>query len=295
MSPPLQIVDVFSARALRGNPVAVVNDAGHWPTTRMQEFARWINLSETAFLTPATDSNASYGVRIFTPRRELPFAGHPSLGAAFAAFSWGILANEVDSWSMQCEAGVLPMRKTVAEQGRSLFHVRAPLAKVQAMTASAQLSLANALGPSVAIDDKAAHINVGPTWSVFELSDSDQLLALQPDFAVLGHWTQRANVVGVAAFARSANQLDQAYIHARCFCPADGIAEDPITGSGQVAVAAQLQLLGRLPGNGYLARQGQAVDCDGEVHIRLDGDSRIWVGGLAQCLVRGELGAAISD
>jgi PhzF family phenazine biosynthesis protein len=295
MFPPLQIVDVFSARALRGNPVAVVKDAGHWPTTRMQEFARWINLSETVFLKPATESNANYGVRIFTPRRELPFAGHPSLGAACAAFSWGILANEVNSWSMQCEAGVLPMQKTVDEQGRSLFHVRAPVAKMQAMTASAQLSLANALGSGVAIDGFAAHINVGPTWSVFELGNSDQLLALQPDFATLGHWTQQANVVGVAAFARSADQADQAYVHARCFCPADGIVEDPITGSGQVAIAAQLQLLGRLPGNGYLARQGHAVDCDGEVHIRLDRDGRFWVGGLAQCLVHGELGDALSN
>ena len=80
----LHIIDVFSAEAFLGNPVAVVLDSEGLSATDMQKIARWTNLSETTFVLPPTVQGADYRLRIFTPRSELPFAGHPTLGSAHA-------------------------------------------------------------------------------------------------------------------------------------------------------------------------------------------------------------------
>ena len=78
---PFSQVNVFSSDPLGGNPLAVVHDAAHLSNAQMAAFARWTNLSETTFLLPPSDQTADYRVRIFTPARELPFAGHPTLGS----------------------------------------------------------------------------------------------------------------------------------------------------------------------------------------------------------------------
>src|SRR3546814_4247997 len=82
-------IDVFAQEPLRGNPVAVVHDATGMTEEQMAAFANWTNLSETTFLLPASDPRADYRLRIFTPARELPFAGHPTLGSAHAWLEQG--------------------------------------------------------------------------------------------------------------------------------------------------------------------------------------------------------------
>ncbi len=84
MSRPFQLVDVFGSDPLTGNPLAVIADAEGLSTEEMQAITRWLNLSETAFLLPPTEAGADYHVRIFTHARELPFAGHPTLGTCHA-------------------------------------------------------------------------------------------------------------------------------------------------------------------------------------------------------------------
>ena len=102
--------DVFSTDAFTGNPLAVINDADDLSDEQMQNIARWTGLSETAFLcTPDDGSSADYKVRIFTPERELPFAGHPTLGAAFAWQSF--TGTEKKEMSQQGQAGVVPVRE----------------------------------------------------------------------------------------------------------------------------------------------------------------------------------------
>src|SRR5919205_1484012 len=101
-------VDVFTAQPFLGNPVAVVLDGEGLDTQSMQRIARWTNLSETTFLLPST--RADYRVRIFTPAQELPFAGHPSIGSAYAAISAGLVSPRQGQLSQECGAGVLALR-----------------------------------------------------------------------------------------------------------------------------------------------------------------------------------------
>ena len=100
----LHIIDVFSAEAFLGNPVAVVLDSEGLSATDMQKIARWTNLSETTFVLPPTVQGADYRLRIFTPRSELPFAGHPTLGSAHAVLSVGGGGDRVQL-VQECGAG----------------------------------------------------------------------------------------------------------------------------------------------------------------------------------------------
>ena len=107
-------VDVFTATPLLGNPLAVVHEAQGLSDAQMQAFARWTNLSETSFLLPPTDLAADYGVRIFTPHRELPFAGHPTLGSCHAWLEAGGVPHAADEVLQQCSAGLIRIRRSGA-------------------------------------------------------------------------------------------------------------------------------------------------------------------------------------
>ena len=104
---PFRQVDVFTDIAYRGNPLAVVLQASDLSTEEMQDFARWTNLSETAFLLPARSDSADFRVRIFTPGGELPFAGHPTLGSCHAWLEAGGRPRERDSIVQECELGLV--------------------------------------------------------------------------------------------------------------------------------------------------------------------------------------------
>jgi len=113
MRRPFAQVDVFTSTPYRGNPVAVVLDADGLTTEQMQRFAHWTNLSETTFVLPPTEPGADYLVRIFTPEEELPFAGHPTLGTCHAWLEAGGVPK-ADTVVQQCEAGLVPLRRTPA-------------------------------------------------------------------------------------------------------------------------------------------------------------------------------------
>lgn len=102
---PFTQVDVFSAEPYRGNPLAVVLDAGDLDADAMQRFANWTNLSETTFLLPPTHPDADYRVRIFTGSEEFPFAGHPTLGSAHAWLEAAASRCTTESWSRNARPG----------------------------------------------------------------------------------------------------------------------------------------------------------------------------------------------
>src|SRR3954452_20759044 len=112
MSRHYREVDVFTSEAYRGNPVAVVHDAGDLDTATMQRFANWTNLSETTFLLEPEAYEADYHLRIFTPDRELPFAGHPTLGSAHAWLEAGGTPKDEAAVVQECCAGLVPIRRT---------------------------------------------------------------------------------------------------------------------------------------------------------------------------------------
>ena len=282
-------LDVFADRPGTGNPLAVVLDGQGLDTAAMQAFANWTNLSETTFVLPPTDPSASYRVRIFTPRQELPFAGHPSVGTAHAVLEAG-LARAVDGRLVQeCGAGLLPLQ-VQGEGSTRRIAVRAPRGRPRTPPAGHEAELGAALSGRARGALPPALIDNGPQWWVVELADEAQVRTMAPDLAAITALTGTTGAVGLAVFGRAPAGSEHA-LAVRAFCPADGIPEDPVTGSANAAIAAWLHhnhALGAL-GSHFLASQGREVGRDGRVHIHVDTDGEAWVGGCTQTVIRGSL------
>ena len=266
-------VDVFTDKAFLGNPVAVVIGADGLDTPAMQRIACWTNLSETTFL--LTSKVADYRLRIFTPRQELPFAGHPTIGAAHAAVESGFVPKK-KNLVQECGAGLIEL--SVEADGR--IFLRGPEAKSQRIE---KLIPSIPLAPA----SRVMKIEVGPVWIVGEMTDARALAALKPDMTALAEWTKSLAASGVTVFAPS-GESDCA-IHVRSFAPAHGIPEDPVCGSGNLSIAVFLRennLLKRF-GSEYVARQGMQLGRDGRVSVRLK--TKIEIGGHAVTCVDGML------
>ncbi len=281
-------MDVFAARPGAGNPLGAVIEGDRFDPAQMQAFAAWTNLSETIFLLPPTVPDADYRVRIFTPRQELPFAGHPSVGAAWAALDSGLVLADKTRLVQECEAGLLPIDIEYRDGGR-LQHVRAPRARRVGGAELAPMLLEAAVrNMRVGVLEHALWDN-GPHWWLIELADADAVRLLQPDLAAIAALTEATGAVGLAVHA--ADERDGHHLAVRAFCPADNIPEDPVTGSAQASIGARLAAAGRLPGrNGvYVGSQGRELGRDGRVTVRVDSDGEVWIGGQVQPVISGTL------
>jgi len=281
-------LDVFASRLFDGNPLAVVIDADDLDTDAMQRIARWTNLSETAFLLRPTQPQADYRVRIFTTRQELPFAGHPSVGSAYVAIAAGKVAEGKRSLVQECAAGLLPVRVD-GEGDARVIHVQAPPAMSESCDDAFAAKVAEALRTPL---DKVRmrRIDNGPVWLVCDLGEAHVVRALKPDFPAIASICENAPAVGVCVFGREHDGT--AAIAVRAFCPADGMPEDPVTGSANAAIAAYLRETEGLKiyGPRYLASQGREVGRHGIVDVSVDAaSSTITIGGACAIGVRGEL------
>lgn len=267
---PFKQVDVFTAKPFLGNPVAVVIGAEGLSTAQMQRIAGWTNLSETTFLLAPTVKGASYKLRIFTPRQELPFAGHPTIGSAHAALESGFARAADGLLKQECGAGVLELS---VEDGR--IFVKAPQPRLREVA-------------TPAFKGKVLRVDVGPVWVVADLGGADAVDGLQPDMAQIAAMSAALDATGATVFGRTGKP--DAPIHVRSFAPAHGIAEDPVCGSGNISVAAYLRETGLLEefGPAYTARQGMQVGRDGRVEVRVSADA-IRIGGDAVTCVDGTL------
>ena len=280
-------LDVFADQPGRGNPLGVVFGADDLDTAAMQALAAWLNLSETTFVLPATQAGADYRLRIFTPRQELPFAGHPSVGTAHAVLERGLPtpkpASEGVALVQECAAGLLPLR--IAGDGAArVIHVRAPRGVERAAEAGAVLaSLQGA--PRGAV--RPALIDNGPRWWCIELADEATVRQLVPNLEAMAAANRADGSVGVAVFARCVGP-DYALV-VRAFVPADGIPEDPVTGSANAAIAAWLHANAALPASRFRSSQGREVGRDGVVEIEVDAAGEVWIGGRTQTVVEGRL------
>jgi len=282
-------LDVFADRPGAGNPLAVVLDARDLDTEAMQAFANWTNLSETTFVLPPVEAGASYRVRIFTPRQELPFAGHPSIGTAHAVLEAGLAAAVDGRLVQECAAGLLPM--TVAGEGASRrISVRAPRGRARPLRMDHEGALSAALAGLRRGALAPALIDNGPAWWVVELADDAQVRAMAPDLAAIAALTGLTGAVGLAVFGRTAAGSDHA-LAVRAFCPADGIPEDPVTGSANAAIAALIHESGALTaiGSRYVVSQGREMGRDGRIEVSVDKDGEAWIGGCTQTVIRGTL------
>jgi PhzF family phenazine biosynthesis protein len=282
-------LDVFADRPGAGNPLGVVLDGRGFDDPSMQAFAAWTNLSETIFLLPPTTPEADYRVRIFTPRQELPFAGHPSVGAAWAVLDAALASARDGSLVQECAAGLLPVRIDGDGDARRV-HVRAPRAHPIEGAAAAQAVLLEGAIAALARGRQAPALwNNGPSWWLVELADGHAVRALQPDLAAIAALTRASDAVGLAVYGRCDAPDHQLVV--RAFCPADNIPEDPVTGSVNACIAAQLAAAGALPGadGRYIASQGRELGRDGVVHVRIDADGEAWIGGQVQRVIDGNV------
>ncbi|MFT4248198.1 MAG: PhzF family phenazine biosynthesis protein [Pseudomonas sp.] len=279
-------LDVFSSAPGRGNPLGVVTQATDLDEARMQRLAAWLNLSETIFFLPPDAPGADYRIRIFTPKGELPFAGHPSVGAAWAAVELGLARPRDGALVQQCAAGLLPVR--VHDDGSRRIELRSPTGRALGTPVA---NLPTELAAIVRPDAPPALWENGPAWWLIEARSAELVRGLRPDFSAIAAWTDTDAAVGVAVYA--AEPRDTHQIVVRAFCPGDAanVPEDPVTGSANALIAARLAAEDRLPGRDgrYLASQGRELGRDGRVELTLDGDGEVWIGGQVQPVIDGRL------
>lgn len=265
-------VDVFTDTPTHGNPVAVVLDDAGLTTDEMQRFTNWTNLSEATFIGPPSSDAADYSVRIFCPGRELPFAGHPTLGTCHAWLTAGG-APRGDEVIQECGVGLVRIRRS--DDG-SLAFAAPPLRRSGPLEQSEVEALIAGLGlrDSDVVDHQWC--DNGPGWEALLLSSQGVLHGIRLDPEVLGNRD-------IGLIAPSTGDTD---FEVRAFFPGNnGITEDPVTGSLNAAIAQWLIGSNQAPSR-YTALQGTALDRRGIVQINaVDGD--IWVGGNSVSVIEG--------
>ncbi|MFN9775546.1 MAG: PhzF family phenazine biosynthesis protein [Burkholderiales bacterium] len=282
---PFMQVDVFTDRPFLGNPVAVILDADGLDTGTMQRIARWTYLSETTVVLRPDAAGTDYALRIFTPDRELPFAGHPTLGSARAAIAAGRATPRDGRLVQQCAAGLVPIR---VEPGGTRLSFEVPPSRTTPLGADDAAAIARALGlPGAAPRFEA--IDVGPVWITAALADAAAVLALRPDMAALDAIGRRLGVTGVTVHGPDRSGASGADIAVRSFAPAAGVPEDPVCGSGNACVAIQRRAAGAR--DAYVAAQGEALGRAGRIAVRYRGEA-IEVGGETVVCVEGTLRVA---
>ena len=279
---PFQQVDVFTSVPFKGNPVAVVLDGNSLSTQAMQAIAGWTNLSETTFVCTPTDARADYRLRIFTPRSELPFAGHPTIGSAHAVLRYGLKPKTAGRLIQECGKGLV----TLALDDRRLF-LSLPKPQLRDVPALQLDAMAAALGISASTVHAKAVIDVGVVWITLQLDSARAVTRLQPDLARIAAATPRG-VAGVTVFGLT-SAGGEVQLEVRSFAPAEGVPEDPVCGSGNGCVAALVKRDRLLAGPTYVASQGGCVGRDGRVEVRFADDDTIWLGGQAVTCVEGTL------
>ena len=281
-------LDVFADRPGAGNPLAVVLDAQGLDDDAMQAIARWTRLPETTFVFPPTEASASYRIRMFSPRREVPFAGHPSVGTAHVALEAGLAAPSDGLLVQEGIAGLLPLRVVGAGRSRTIA-VRTPRARVVETTTPDDPRLRAALRglslgalPPVLMDG-------GRRWWLAELADEDSLRSATPDWDAVAGLAQATESMGLFVYARSASPVY--YYAVRAFVGAPARFEDAASGAANATLAAWLASRDALPSRDgrYRISQGREVGHDAIIDLRVDADGEVWSGGRVCNVVQGTI------
>lgn len=276
-------VDVFASGPMTGNPLAVVLDADGWTASRMQALAGELGISETTFVMPA-ESDGDHRVRIFTPRRELPVAGHPMVGTAWVLHAAGRIGETA---RLETGAGVLAVR-------------------VRGNVATTELGAPEA-GATVDADEagRATGVRAAPhppaqVWSagvpqlMLPVHDLDALTAARPDPEAITALGERDGWLGVSLYCVTGGEKGHAAVRVRHFAPQLGVLEDPVTGSAAAALGACLAAAGSADHQGNLQMvvgQGIEPGRGGEVAVRVHsrgrGPALIQIGGRVVPLFEG--------
>ena len=276
-------IDVFSHHPGFGNPVAVVLDAQGLSDADMRRFAAWTNLSETTFLMPPTAAGhaagADYRLRIFSPRGELPFAGHPTLGTCRAWLQQGHTPRVPGLVVQESAQGLVQ----IEHQGDTLAFAAPPLQRSKPSPALVPL-VASALGLRPHQIQAAQLLDNGPVWLGLLLDSAETVLGLTPDHARLKDLGQDVGVIHIAPDAGDNPARPGAVV--RAFAAPMGNPEDPVTGSLNASLAQWLIAEGLAPTR-YQVAQGECLGRAGRVYIRQDAQGQVWVGGHTVTCIEG--------
>lgn len=277
MAHSFHLVDVFGVGDFSGNPLGVIHGADDLDGNEMQRITRWLNFSETTFLLQPSASGADYRVRIFTLERELPFAGHPTLGSCHAWLTTRSRPHDAPTVVQECGLGLVPIART----GAILSFAAPPLIKSGPVDEAKLAEIAGVLriGRDEIVDAEWA--DNGPGWIALLLESADAVLALEPerwhasrvDIGVVGPYPAG----GPAAFELRAFFSDH---HGN-------LIEDPVTGSLNASVAQWLLRTGRAVAP-YTASQGTRLGRTGRIQVTRDREGEVWIGGSTRTLFSGE-------
>lgn len=280
-------VDVFAHRRGGGNPLGVVLDGKGWSDSAMQSFAKWTDLVETTFVLPPSTAAADYRLRIFTPHKEIPFAGHPSIGSAHALLQSGRLTPRAGQLVQECGAGLLPIKVIDRAGGPPELFVKAPVAKTLGADSKALDTLFEQ-APHRPI--ATALVEGGRRWWLAELPELHDLQAWRPEHEAVYALASNSDTLGVCVFVRV--EIDgRPGLAVRAFPAGAGIVEDPASGAANGLIAAWLaerEPQGTLS-RGYPVTQGREMGHDARIEIMIDSPNAIWVGGHSNTIVRGEV------
>ena len=269
--------DVFTSKPTKGNALAVVLDGEGLSEQQMQEFAAWTNLAETTFIFSPDDPSADYRVRIFTPLREMPFAGHPTLGSCAAWLANGGIPKQSDLVRQECSVGIVEINIT---ENPPAF--RAPPTQIHKMPAQRCKELADSLQLDTARIKRSALLDNGPQWQVFEMLSAEDVLAVDSSKV---NWHEH-KPIGLIGPHRAGTECDY---EVRMLAPSSGMSEDPITGSLNAALAHWMLSTGELSKSVVVA-QGTCINRFGRVFIQphINGKD-VFIGGQTHILIEGSV------
>ena len=281
-------LDVFADRPGAGNPLAVVLDADGLSDDAMQAIARWTRLPETTFVRPAAADGADYGIRIFSPRREVPFAGHPSVGTAHAVLESGIAVPRDGVLVQDGVAGRLPLR-VEGEGNRRTLSVRTPRASLLRVGSTTEPLLDAALAGLPLGRLPPALMDGGRRWWLAEVADEAALRSARPDWPAIAALAADTGSMGLCVFARSADPVY--YLAVRAWVGAPGCFEDAASGAANATLAAWLALRDALPRSDgfYRVSQGREVGHAAIIELHVDDDGEVWSGGRVVTVVSGTI------
>ena len=284
-------MDVFADRPGAGNPLAVVLDAEGLDQAAMQAIARWTRLPETTFVLPPETADASYSLRIFSPRREVPFAGHPSVGTAHAVLDAGLASARDGLLVQEGIAGLLPLRVEGEGAHRSIA-VRTPRARIVEVIEGAPTDLlAGALRDWPLGALPPALVEGGRRWWLAQVADEACLRAMAPGWDAITALAKATDSMGVCAYAPAAAPNEGFDLVVRAFVGAPAAFEDAASGAANATLAAWLADRDALPGGrrDYIVSQGREVGHDARLQLRLDDENNVWSGGQVRTVVQGHI------
>jgi trans-2,3-dihydro-3-hydroxyanthranilate isomerase len=286
---PYQVVDVFTDRPLEGNPLAVFTDGTQLDDETMQSIARELNLSETVFILPPTDGRYLARLRIFTPRQELAFAGHPTIGTAFLLLTNGMVRDDIDDFVLEEKIGPVPVR---VERGKRplIWLTTPPIESGQTFDRDLCASML-ALRSDDLLDCEPQLVSAGNPFLFVAVKSKEPVDRAWLDASsvrMLGNANPRPN--GVFIFAPTPEGA-----YSRLFAPEQGISEDPATGSATGPLAAYMirhNLITSPDRSRFFSEQGTKMRRRSILHVQIRGErgvDGIEVGGHVTPLVWAEM------